>query len=384
MKGNISLGRVFGIPLRLNYTWFIIFALVTYSLVRHPLIEPPYPPIEQRIILGVLASLLFFASIVTHELAHSILAIRNNIPVKEITLFVFGGVSQITKEATHPKAELSIAIVGPLTSLALAGVFYGVHLLLVGTEQILAATLTWWLAWINGALAVFNSIPGFPLDGGRIFRALVWHKTHDYQRATRIATRVGQGIAYAFIAAGIVLIFALRLWFNGVWLIFIGWFLNDAARSSYQQVLFRDALIGITARQVTNYDCPLIPPHMNLTELVEQYVLPAGRSCFLVSWGAGLEGMVTLQQIKKVPRTHWAITSVQDIMTPASKLKIAYADQDLLTVLQEMNEGNANHIPVMEAGKVVGIIDREAVVRLLRTRADFRTNPHGRLPTNES
>jgi len=375
MSGNISLGRVFGIPLRLNYTWFIIFALVTYSLVLYPLVEPPYPTIEQRIILGILTSLLFFASIITHELAHSILAIRNNIPVKEITLFVFGGVSQITKEATHPRAELSIAIVGPLTSLALAGIFYGLHFLLAGAQQILAASLMQWLAWINVFLAVFNLIPGFPLDGGRIFRALVWHRTHDYHRATRIATKVGQGIAYAFIVAGgIVLIFALQLWLNGVWLIFIGWFLRDAARASYQQVLLRDALIGITARQVTDYDCPLIPPHLNLMELVQQHILPTGRSCFLISWGAELEGMVTLQQIKKVPRTRWAITSVQDIMTPASKLKVAYADQDILSVLQEMNGESANHIPVMEAGKVIGIINREDIARFLRTRADFGTS----------
>jgi Zn-dependent protease/CBS domain-containing protein len=375
MSGNISLGRVFGIPLRLNYTWFIIFALVTYSLVLYPLVEPPYPTIEQRIILGILTSLLFFASIITHELAHSILAIRNNIPVKEITLFVFGGVSQITKEATHPRAELSIAIVGPLTSLALAGIFYGLHFLLAGAQQILAASLMQWLAWINVFLAVFNLIPGFPLDGGRIFRALVWHRTHDYHRATRIATKVGQGIAYAFIVAGgIVLIFALQLWLNGVWLIFIGWFLRDAARASYQQVLLRDALIGITARQVTDYDCPLIPPHLNLMELVQQHILPTGRSCFLISWGAELEGMVTLQQIKKVPRTRWAITSVQDIMTPASKLKVAYADQDILSVLQEMNGESANHIPVIEAGKIIGIINREDIARFLRTRADFGTS----------
>jgi Zn-dependent protease/CBS domain-containing protein len=371
MRSNISLGRVFGIPLRLHYTWFIIFALVTVSLVLNPLIEPPYPPIAQRIILGILTSLLFFASIVTHELAHSILAIRNNISVKEITLFVFGGVSQITKEATSPRAELLIAIVGPLTSLALAGIFYGLHLLLAVTQQILAASLMWWLAWINVLLAVFNLIPGFPLDGGRIFRALVWHRTHDYHRATRIATKVGQGIAYAFIAGGIALIFVLGLWFNGMWLIFIGWFLNDAARASYQQVLLRDALIGITARQVTDYGCPLIPPHMNLAELVQQYVLPTGRSCFLISWGAGLEGMVTLQQIKKVPRDRWAITSVQDIMTPASKLKVAYADQDILSVLQEMDGENANHIPVIEAGKVIGVINREDIARFLRTRTDF-------------
>ena len=372
MRGNISLGRVFGIPLRLHYTWFIIFALVTYSLVFYT-VDQPYP-IGQRIILGILTSVLFFASIVTHELAHSILAIRNNIPVKEITLFVFGGVSQITKEATHPRAELTIAIVGPLTSLALAGIFYGLHLLLAGTQQILAASLMQWLALINVILAVFNLIPGFPLDGGRIFRALVWHRTHDYHRATRVATKVGQGIAYAFIAGGIALILVLQLWLNGMWLIFIGWFLNDAARASYQQVLLHDALMGITARQVTDYSCPLIPPHTSLTELVQQYVLPTGRNCFLISWGTELEGMVTLQQIKEVPRTHWATTTVQDIMTPASKLKVAYADQDILSVLQQMNGENANHIAVMEAGKVIGIINREDIARFLRTRAEFGTS----------
>jgi Zn-dependent protease len=371
MRGNISLGKIFGIPLRLHYTWFIIFALVTFSLV-FSIVDQTYP-IEQRIILGILTSLLFFASIITHELAHSILAIRNNIPVKEITLFVFGGVSQITKEATSPRAELTIAIVGPLTSLALAGIFYGLHLLLAGTQQILAASLMWWLALINVILAVFNLIPGFPLDGGRIFRALVWQKTQDYHRATRIATKVGQGIAYAFIAGGIALILFLRLWLNGMWLIFIGWFLSDAARASYQQLLLRDALMGITARQVTDYGCPLIPPHLNLTELVQQHILPTGRSCFLISRVAELEGMVTQQQIKEVPQSRWATTTVQDIMTPASKLKVAYADQDLLSVLQEMNGESANHIPVMEAGKVIGVINREDIARFLRTRTEFGT-----------
>ena len=368
MRGNVSLGRVFGIPLRLHYTWFIIFALVTASLVFYPLVEPPYPPIEQRIILGILTSLLFFASIITHELAHSILAIRNNIPVKEITLFVFGGISQITKEATRPRVELLIAIVGPLTSLALAGIFYGLHHLLVG----LAANLMQWLAVINVALAVFNLIPGFPLDGGRILRALLWQRTHDYHKATSIATKVGQGVAYAFMAGGLALmIFVREWWFSGLWFILIGWFLRNAARASYQQVLLRDAFIGITARQLTDYGCPLIHPHLNLMDLAQQYILPTGRSCFLISWGTGLEGMVTLQKIKKVPRTRWAITSVQDIMTPASKLKVAYADQDMLSVLQEMIGESTNHIPVMEAGEVIGIINREDIARFLRTRADF-------------
>jgi Zn-dependent protease len=371
MRGNISLGRVLGIPLRLHYTWFIIFALVAFTLV-FSILDQTYP-LVQRIIWGILTSLLFFASIITHELAHSILAIRNNISVKEITLFVFGGVSQITKEATHPRAELSIAIVGPLTSLALAGIFYALHLILASTNQLLVASSMWWLTWINVLLAAFNLIPGFPLDGGRILRALVWHQTRDYRRATRIATRVGRGIAYAFIAAGIVLIFVRQSWFDGIWLVLIGWFLNDAARASYQQVLLRDALVGITARQVTDYASPLVPPHMNLAELVDQYVLPTGRSCFLISWGAELEGMVTLQQIKKVPRIRRATTTAQDIMTPATKLKVAHADQDLLGVLQQMNGENTNHIPVVEAGKVTGIINREEIARFLRTRAEFGT-----------
>jgi len=372
MRGNISLGRVFGIPLRLHYTWFIIFALVTYSLV----FDVAYKtyPLEQRIILGILASLLFFASIVAHELAHSILAIRNKIPVKDITLFVFGGVSQITKEATHPRAELSVAIMGPLTSVALAGIFYGLHVLLATANQTLAASLMQRLALINVLLAVFNLVPGFPLDGGRVFRALVWQRTHDYHKATRIATKVGQGIAYGFIAIGIALIIAFQSWLDGMWLIFIGWFLNDAARVSYQHVLLRDALIGITARQVTDYGSPLIPPHMNLIDLVEQYVLPTGRGCFPISWGAELEGMVTLQQIKKVPRARWATTTAQDIMTPANKLKVAHADQDLLGVIQQMSGESTNHIPVMEAGKVIGIVNRQDIARFLRTRAEFGTS----------
>ena len=326
--------------------------------------------------MGVLTSLLFFASIITRELAHSILAIRNNIPVKEITLFVFGGVSQITKEATHPRAEVSIAIAGPLTSLALAGIFYGLHLLLAGTQQILAASLMQWLARINVILAVFNLIPGFPLHGGRIFRALVWQRTHDYHRATRIATKVGQGIAYAFIAGGIAIIFAPRsLWFNGLRFILIGWFLRDAARASYQQVLLRDVLIGITARHVMDYDCPSIPPDTHLRDVVEQYMLPTGRSCFPVARGAELEVVVTLQQIKKIPRTRWAITSVQHIMTPASKLKTVHVDQDVLSVLQEMEGESINHIPVIEAAKVVGVINREELIRFLRTRADLGIRP---------
>ncbi len=372
MKVSVGLFRIFGIPLRLHYTWFIIFAVVTLSLVYYPLAGPPHPTVQDRIVLGVIASILFFASIVTHEVAHSILAIRNNVPVKEITLFVFGGISRITREATHPRAEFSIAVVGPLTSLCMAGVFYGLHLVLSETEQQLAAGLLQWLAFINVALAAFNSVPAFPLDGGRILRAFVWRRTGDFGRATRIASRVGQGIAYALIAGGIAVMILVREgWFSGLWLILIGWFLHRAARAGYQQVLLQDALAGITARQVTDYGCPLISPHISLAEVVDRYMVPTGRDCLLVTQGTRLEGMVTLTQIKKVPRASWASTSVQEIMIPASELRVARAEQDVFSVLQGMDGVTASHVPVVEGEEVIGSINRDDAFRLLRTRVDL-------------
>jgi len=366
MKSSISLGKIFGIPLRLHYTWFIIFALVTTSLVFY--FPGDYPTVE-RIAFGILTSILFFASIIIHELAHSILAIRNGIPVKEITLFVFGGISQITKEATRPNTELLIAVVGPLASLAMAGIFYGLSILLAQAEQTLIANLMQWLAIINMILALFNLIPGFPLDGGRVFRAIIWRRTGNYHRATRLATKVGQGVAYAFVAGGVVIIFVAHLWLNGLWLVFIGWFLHDAARATYQQILLRDSLSGVKVRHVTDYSCPLVSPKLNLESVVQEYILPTGRNCFPVARETLLEGMITLCDLKKIPRTRWDTTTVQDIMTPVNKLKIAYLNQDILSLLQEI--GKTDHIPVVEEGKVIGIVNREDLNRFLRTRVDL-------------
>lgn len=208
MRDSIGLGKIFSIPLRLHYTWFIIFTLVTISLVLY---FPGDYPIVERIAFGILASILFFTCIIIHELAHSVLAIRNSIPVKEITLFVFGGVSHITKEATRPNTELLIAVVGPLASLVMGGIFYGLSILLAEVHQTLMAHLLQWLAIINEVLALFNLIPGFPLDGGRVFRAIIWRKTGSYHRATHIATNIGQGIAYAFMVGGLAIILVTHL-----------------------------------------------------------------------------------------------------------------------------------------------------------------------------
>ncbi|MBI4187787.1 MAG: site-2 protease family protein [Chloroflexi bacterium] len=243
--GNaFTLGKLFGIEFRIHFTWFIIFILVTSSLV--------YPDYSrwQNWIIGIITSLLFFASVVGHELAHSLVGRAQGIPIQSITLFIFGGVAQMTQEATRPGAELKMAAAGPLTSLVLGGFFGLLWFLFPGKSEPVGVMILW-LAVMNGALAVFNLVPGFPLDGGRVFRSILWYLTGSYRRATLIATRVGQSVGYLFILGGISIIllrlFGLSLldalsWFDGVWFIFIGWFLSSIALSSYRQIPWQEPL----------------------------------------------------------------------------------------------------------------------------------------------
>jgi Zn-dependent protease len=236
MRGSLSLGRVFGIPLQLHFSWFIIFVLVAVSLT---FAYTGYP-IWQRVVSGIIASLLFFASVVAHELAHSVVAIRNEMPVKSITLFIFGGVAQIEQEAKRPTSELIVAIAGPLCSLLLGGIFGTFWFLMRGGSESLMTEMALWLGIVNLMLALFNSVPGFPLDGGRILRAILWRRSGNYLQATRTSSTVGRGVGYFFILGGLALIFTISP-FSGIWLAFIGWFLENAATASYRQANLQDA-----------------------------------------------------------------------------------------------------------------------------------------------
>ncbi len=261
MSSVFNVGKLFGIQFRLHFSWFIIFILVTVSLV--------YPNYSQWLywVIGIIASLLLFVSVVAHELAHSLVGRANGIPINSITLFIFGGVAQMTKEATRPSAELKMAAAGPICSLVIGSLF-GLILWLFGpnvTRPI--ADMVLWLAVMNGALAAFNLIPGFPLDGGRVLRSLLWRFTGNYSRSTRIATRLGQGIGYLFILVGISIILLSFIlhpfnlsWFDGAWIIFIGWFLESAASASYRQIRWQEALHDFTASQTTAPDRPVVPP----------------------------------------------------------------------------------------------------------------------------
>jgi len=373
MGGGFNLGKIFGIQFRLHYTWFIIFVFLIVSLSWQffPVYYPGWSPWIYWVI-GVIATILFFTSLVAHELAHSLVGRVNDIPIKSITLFIFGGVAQMTREATKASAELKMAAAGPACSLAIGGMFGLLWMLTRGVIEPIAA-MAYWLAQINVILAVFNLIPGFPLDGGRVFRSLMWHFSGNYQRSTRIATRVGQGVGYTFILGGILMMFLLHEWLGGVWLAFIGWFLQNTASISYRQTQWREALRGFTASQVMTSDYIVVPPNVTVDQLVQRYVLPTGQRFFPVADEGRFMGILTLSNIKSVSQSDWDMTQVEEIMLPVDQLKVASPEQDALSVMEQMGESGINQMPVVNEGRVIGLVTRDNLVRFLRTRAELRS-----------
>jgi Zn-dependent protease/predicted transcriptional regulator len=370
--GGFNLGKLFGIQFRLHYTWFIILILITASLSWQ--VFPVFYPGWSQLLywtIGLATSLLVFASVLAHELAHSLVGRANGIPIKSITLFLFGGVAQMTREATKASAEFKMAAAGPACSLVVGGVFAGVWVLAQNIIEPLAA-MAFYLAQINVILAIFNLIPGFPLDGGRVFRSLMWRFSGNYQRSTRIAARLGQGVAYAFMLGGILMMVFLQEWVGGLWIIFIGWFLHNAASASYRQVQWQEALRGITASQVMTSHYATVPPDITLKQLVEGYVLLTGQRFFLVADESGFKGILTLRNIKSVARSDWNTTPVENIMVPAGQLKVARPEQDVLNIMAEMNENAINQMPVVDDGRVIGLITRDNLSRALRTRNDLK------------
>ncbi len=371
MRSSLSLGKIYGIPIRLHFTWFFVFVLITASLIALP-ISGDYV-LWYRIVSGIIGSLLLFTSIVTHELAHSIVATKNNIPVKDITLFVFGGVSHITKEASRPTTEILIAVVGPLTSIVIAGVFHGIYLLLSSANaNELITTIVRGLAFLNALMAMFNLIPGFPLDGGRIFRSVIWLRTGNYIRATRIAVTSGRIVGYTFVAGGIVFMFVTGEWIVGLWLAFVGWFLEVSATISYRETLLRNAIQGLSAKEVMVSDYPVVSNKLSLSQLIQDYMLSKGHHSFIVTTDDKLKGLITLKNIKAVPKDKWSTTPVEDIMIPSDKLIVARPDNDVLTLVERMEEENIQQVPVVENGSVVGLIKRENLLKLPRIRSGLK------------
>jgi Zn-dependent protease/predicted transcriptional regulator len=363
------LGKILGIPIQLHASWFLIAVLITWSLAVG-FFPQQYPgwSVAAYWLVGGFASLLFFASVLIHELGHSVLALRENVPVKSITLFIFGGVAQIGREPPTAGAEFRIAIAGPISSLGLAAFFGGLAAALVDSA-VLAAPLAY-LARINLLLAVFNMIPGFPLDGGRVLRAALWALDGSLQRATKWASRAGRVVAYGFILLGVGQVLLGGL-FNGLWLVFIGWFLNNAAQSSYQQVRLRDMLTGVKARNVMTQQCQTVPTDLGVDRLVEDHVLSDGQRCFFVADNGSTEGLITLHDLRHLPRQRRLGLTTSQIMTRLDSTLRVHPEDDVWNVLQQMDENDLHQVPVVDDGGFLGLITRDNLVQTIRLRAEL-------------
>ena len=364
-RHTIPIGRVLGIPIDLDYSWFLIAVLITWLLAVN------YYPVEfkggtsaEYWLMGAVTAVLFFASIVVHELAHSWVAIRYKIPVSRITLFIFGGVSQIAGEPPTASAEFLIAVTGPLTSFALAALFYLSEPLLVNVAPALAVAK--YLALINGMLGLFNLIPGFPLDGGRVFRAIVWGVSKNFRQATVIAASTGRFFGFLFIVMGVWQALRGNVG-NGLWTAFIGWFLESAAGAQVQQQMVQGLLVGHKVSEVMGNACIHVPGDTSLQKLVDQEVLTHGRRCFLVDRGDRVVGLLTLHNLKEIPRPSWATTTAAQAMMPVEKLSTIDPNAELWTAMEKMGRDGINQMPVMLGNKLVGMLSRGDIVKYLQT-----------------
>jgi Zn-dependent protease/CBS domain-containing protein len=361
------IGSLFGVTIAVHFTWFVIFALITFSMTVTFAASFPGLSTAAHLLIGLTASLLFFGSVLFHEMAHSLMAMRSGKSVRSITLFIFGGVSEIEKEADRPGEEIKIALIGPVSSYLLAGVFGGVWLLSRGRASVIGE-VSQWLSAVNLILGTFNLLPGIPLDGGRVLRGIVWGMLGDKDRATRVAAFAGRAIGFLMILGGVFMAFRFSQLFNGIWLGILGWFLLKTAESEWQRVEVERAIAGVTASEVMSRDCPSVPADASVAEFVDQFLLRSGRQCYVVGETEAPRGIITLNDVLNVPRDEWSQTSVQAAMQRADQLYSISPDTELEDALRSMDEKNIAQVPVMLDGRVLGMIGRDHLMRLIINR----------------
>jgi Zn-dependent protease len=362
-KQTLSLGKILGIPIRLDYSWFLIFAFVTWNLAVG------YYPAALGLAsnwvswtLGAATAILLFASVLLHELGHSAVAKYYKIPVRKITLFLFGGVAEIGSEPPTARAEFLIAAAGPLVSFALAALFGMAQTMLGAMAPLLA--LAQYLALINGSLALFNLVPGFPLDGGRLFRAVVWGLTHSLSRATLLAANLGRVIAFLFIALGIWQSFGGDL--GGLWFVVIGWYLQGAATSQLEHQKLSNLFTGHRVSELLNRSYVLLPAEMPLQRVVDDNLLAYWQRAFITGQDGTIAGLLSWRQIQAVPKTRWSDTTVSQAMVSLAQLHSVGLDAELSTVVEEISRDETGAMPVVANGQILGTIGREDVLWFLR------------------
>jgi len=369
MRHAWRVGKIFGIDINIDSSWLIIFILFTWVLAA-TYFPQNYPDWPQSLywLMGVFTSLLVFASVLIHELSHSLVAMKQGERVRGITLFILGGVAQITEEPKEPLKEFTMALVGPLSSLAIAFVFLVFSFFLRGLSEPLYASALY-LAIINTILAFFNLLPGFPMDGGRILRSILWKITGSLRKATRIASLAGQGFAFFFVFIGILQI--LRANLSGLWLILIGWFLHSAAVRGYNQVMVQTMLKGVKAGDLMTKDFKTVASDVNVQDLVDNFILKEKERVFLVKDDGTLKGIVCLEDVKSVSREKWSTSRVADIMTPREKLEAVSLDTDGSQILNSLNTRDIHQVPVMKGEEIAGIICRTDILRFIQFRTEL-------------
>jgi len=375
MTRAFRLGRILGLDIEIDYTWFIVFFIfvVWLSLDRSALYLPGLPA-SVRWLVGFVTALLFFVSVLLHELSHSIVALRNGLKISGITLFIFGGVSKMTDEPRTAGVEFRMAVAGPLMSLVLCAVFLALRFLLLhaGMPGAVLGTMFGWLGLMNGALAVFNLLPGFPLDGGRVLRAAIWGATGNLLNSTRIASSFGQGLGFLLILWGVMrFMLGGPAALGGIWIALVGWFLVQAAQQSYQQLVLRQQLLNVPVSSAMTDQVEWVPADATLDQVVHDHVMRHNHPAFPVLDGDRLLGMISLGDIRHVPRERWPWVTAREVVPPLTEAQTVSPDLDVWDALIKMTNGNLGRLLVTDSSGLRGIITRADIMRLLRRRMEL-------------
>jgi Zn-dependent protease/CBS domain-containing protein len=371
----LRIGRIFGIDIRIHWSWLAIFFLLLWWLAEGFFDDvnaySHWSSVERWVASGI-TTILFFVSILLHELSHSLVARRLGLPVHSITLFIFGGVSSLTQEPDSPGQEFKMAIVGPLMSFALGilAAAIAAGLWASGLDDTVPGAVAAYLAFINIAVGIFNMLPGYPLDGGRVLRASLWARTNNMLRATRWASRVGTLIAFGLMALGVLSALAGN-WLGGVWFIVIGWFLRNTSEQAYQQLLYRNTLEGAKVGDIIDRSFEGAPPDIPLSELVNEYILARGQRCVPVVVEGNLLGLITLGDLRAFPPDEWATTSAFRAMTPREQLHTIASDDELMSALELMAAHDIHQLPVIDGFAFSGFVTRADVIRRIQVKAEL-------------
>jgi Zn-dependent protease len=374
MHPHVRIGRISGIDIGLHYSWILIATLITLSLGAH------FADVNPEWTTGVIWSaaivtgLLFFGSIVIHELGHALVARARGLPVRSITLFALGGVASIEKDAADAKTEFWMGIAGPLTSAGIGAVCTGLAVALGWGMNLTPGNppmaVLVWLGYINFMLAAFNMIPGFPMDGGRVLRAAIWGITGNPDRAARTAARIGQGVALFFIMLGVWQFFS-GAGFGSLWIALIGWFLLDAAGASYAQMEMTSGLKGLRVRDIMSDDCLRLDAGTTLQRFADDYLLRTGKRCFVVERNGDIAGLITAADLKPIDRARWTTTTVEAVMRPLDRLRTVTPDTSVIDALHAMGRDDVNQVPVVSNGRMEGMLSRGQIVQVLQARAEL-------------